>query len=228
MSYTWTFRPLLTYAHLWADGLIDTVYLTVLAIIFGTLLGLTITLALYSPSALFRWLARIYVDIFRAIPALVLLGTLYFCLPILIGFRISPFTTAVVGLTVNLAPFVVECVRSSIESVPRIQYESASVFGLRGWKLQYYIIGPQVLQRVIPPLVGQYITTLKLTSLAAVIGVAELWNVTSQITTITALPLESKITAAALYVAIILPLLWLAHLLEKRFGLLGFGAGEER
>lgn len=228
MSYHWNFETLLQFWRLWCRGLWNTFSLAVIAIVLGTLLALLVVTALYSKFKVVRIIARVYVDLFRAIPALVLLGTLYFTLPILLGLRLGAFQTAVIGLTLNLAPFVVECIRSAIESIPQIQYDSATVMGFRGWRRSYYIVGPQVFRRLLPPVVGQYTTTMKLTSLAATIGVEDLWNSTSQITTLTSLPLEAKIAGAALYVVIILPLLWVAIWLEHRSGIKGLGAGSER
>ena len=228
MTYTWSFQPLWQFGWLWGRGLMITLYLTAIAVVFGTGLGLLLVAAAESRYWLLRALSRAYIDLFRAIPALVLLGTLYFCLPILFGVRLPPFQVAALGLTLNLAPFVAEVVRSAINSVPQIQYESALVFGFRGWRRDYYIIGPQVVERLLPPLVGQYITTLKLTSLAAAIGVEELWNVTSQITTLTSLPLETKLVAAGLYVFIVAPLLAGTYWLERRYGVKGLGEGRDR
>jgi ABC-type amino acid transport system permease subunit len=136
--------------------------------------------------------------------------------------------TALIGLTLNLAPFAAECIRGGIESIPNIQYQSARVLGFSGWNLAYYIIGPQAIRRIIPPLVSQYITTLKLSSLAATIGVTELWNVTSQVVTATSLPLEARLVGAGLYLAIILPFVWLAIWLEKKFQVKGLGGISER
>lgn len=228
MTYQWHFESLIQFWHLWVSGLLSTIYLAVLSIVMGTAIGLLVAVGLNARSPFLRALVRGYVDLFRAIPVLVLLGTLYFCLPIVIRLRMGQFGIAVIAMTLNLAPFVAECIRSAMQSVPRIQYDSAFVFGFHGWKLGYYIIWPQVLRRLIPPLVGQYITTLKLTSLAATIGVQELWNITSQITTLTSLPLEAKLAGAGLYVAIIFPLLWLSYWLERRFGVLGLGELRER
>jgi polar amino acid transport system permease protein len=228
MSYTWSFRPLAQFGHLWMSGLLCTLELTILAIVLGTCLAVPLVAATKSRVLALAVAARGWIDLFRAIPALVLLATLYFCLPILIGLRLSPFQVAVLGLTLNLAPFVAEVIRGAIDSVPRIQYESAFVLGFTGWRRTYYIIGPQVMQRMLPALVGQYVTTLKLTSLAAVIGVPELWNVTSQITTLTSLPLEAKLAGAALYVAIILPLLAVSLWIEGRLGVKGLGEWRER
>jgi polar amino acid transport system permease protein len=156
------------------------------------------------------------------------MGTLYFCLPIFTGIRITAFQTAFLALTLNLAPFAAECIRSGVDSISTIQYDSAYVLGFTGWNRTRYVIGPQAIRRIIPPLIGEYITTLKLTSLAATIGVAEIWNATGQVVTATSLPLEARIVGALLYVAIILPLLWLFAWLERKFKVKGFGTHMDR
>ena len=228
MSYDWHFTPLLQFGYLWVRGLWLTVGLSALSIAIGTLLSLPLVAALQAHSAGARLCARIYIDIFRAIPAVVLLGTLYFCFPLFTGFRLSSFWVAVIGLALNLAPFVAETIRGAIESIPTIQFESAFVMGFRGWNRTRYVVGPQVIQRLLPPLFNEYITTLKLTSLAAAIGVEELWNATSQITTLTSLPIEAKLSGAALYILIVLPLLLISAFLERRFWIKGLGEGRER
>jgi ABC-type amino acid transport system permease subunit len=77
-------------------------------------------------------------------------------------------------------------------------------------------------------LVGEYVTTLKLTSLAATIGVAEIWHVTGDVVTATSLPLEARLVGAALYVALILPFLLAFMWLERRFKVKGLGQTVER
>jgi polar amino acid transport system permease protein len=228
MGYTWHFSEVLSYPGLWLRGLVGTVVLAALAIIVGTALGLLLVWGLRARSALVRGAVRAWVDVFRAIPALVLLVTVYFCLPSLGGLRPGAFEAAVIALGINLAPFVAEVVRSGIDSVPNTQYNSAITLGFEGWNLWYHIIAPQALRRILPPLVGQYITTLKLTSLAAIIGVPEVWHAAGQIVTDTARPLEARVAAAGLYIAIILPLLVAVHGLERRFQVRGLGAGAER
>src|ERR1035438_10160484 len=108
MSYTWHFEPLWQFAQLWGRGLASTVYLTIIVIIFGTCLAMPLVAGLKSRTRALQVLARAYIDLFRAIPALVLLGTLYFSLPIVVHLRLSPFQVAAIGLTLNLAPFVAE------------------------------------------------------------------------------------------------------------------------
>jgi polar amino acid transport system permease protein len=223
MNYHWHFEALLHYWELWGRAVLNTLYLSFPVIVVGTILGAALLAGLKSRLWIVRGLCRAYIDLFRAIPALVLMGTLYFCLPIFTGLRISPFQTAFVALTLNLAPFATECMRSGFDSISTVQYDSACVIGFRGWRLGYHIIGPQAVRRIIPPLLGEFVTTLKLTSLAATIGVPEIWNATGQIVTATSLPLEARLIGAGLYVVIILPLLVMFSALEKRFKVKGLG-----
>lgn len=205
-----------------------TIGLSLSVIIVGSILGGALVSGLKSRVRLARVVCRAYVDVARAIPALVLIGTLYFCLPIVLNIRVTAVQSTFIALTLNLAPFVAECIRGGIESIPTSQYESACVMGFDGWRRTRYIIGPQVIRRVLPSLVGEYATTLKLTSLAATIGVPEIWHVTSQVITATSLPLEARIVGASLYVVITLPLLWISLVLEHKFNVRGLGPLGER
>jgi His/Glu/Gln/Arg/opine family amino acid ABC transporter permease subunit len=228
VEYTWDFGSLVRFAALWWHGLVVTLGLTALVILAGSVLAAALVYCTRSSATLLRWTARVYIDLFRAIPALVLIGTLYFCLPILISIRTTPFQTAFIALSLNLAPFAAECIRGAVESIPTIQYDSCQVVGLSKWQTQRYVTGPQIVRRAIPSLMGQYITTLKLTSLAASVGVPEIWHVTGQVITTTSLPIEARLTGAALYVVIVLPLVWLSLIIERRLQVRGFGPISER
>lgn len=228
MDYSWDFSFLGQFVGTWLRGVWITFYVSFLAIALGTALGVVLVLGARARWRPFRWLSRFYVDLFRALPALVLMGTLYFCLPIIVGVTPSALQTAVVALAMNLAPFAAECIRSGVESVPTVQYESGRLCGFSGWRLAYYIIGPQALRRILPPLIGQYVTTLKLSSLAATIGVVEVWNVTGQVVTATSRPVEARLVGALLYCLIILPTLWLVLWLERKYEVGGLGEFAER
>lgn len=219
---------ILNFGDLWWRGLSATFFLSAGSIGMGTLLALIFVIGVKSRYFLVKHSANFLLDLLRAIPALVLIGTMFFLLPAATGWRISPLTIALIALSLNLSPFAAECIRSGIESVPTIQYESGLLAGFTGWKLNYYIIGPQAIRRIIPPLSGQWVTTIKLSSLAATIGVPEIWHVTGQVVTNTSLPIESRLFGALLYIALILPLLWLLRYFEHRFHVLGVGEGSER
>src|SRR6266478_7239458 len=120
MNYDWNFGALLHYWELWGRGVIATISLSLPVIAVGTIFGIGLVIGRKSRFSFLRFLCRVYVDLFRAIPALVLMGTLYFCLPIFTGFRITPFQTAFISLTLNLDPFAAECIRSGIESVSTV------------------------------------------------------------------------------------------------------------
>ncbi len=232
MDYLWDFSFLRQFGELWAKGVYATLLLSVVAIVAGTALGLFLVFGMSRRptvvGALLRVPCRIYTDVFRAIPALVLMSTIYLCVPILTGITPTPFQTAWIALSLNLAPFASEVVRAGLDSVPTVQYESARLIGFRGWRLAYYIIGPQAFKRILPPLVGQYVTTLKLSSLAATIGVLEIWNVTGQVVTATSRPLEARLVGAVLYCLILIPSLWFVSWLERRYAVMGLGQFAER
>lgn len=221
MTYTWNFQDLLQYFDLWKRGLWNTFALSFSSIALGTILSLIVFSARRSRLRMWVWLARTYTDLFRALPVFVLLSLVFFVAPILTGWRISAWQSALVAFALNLAPFVAECIRAGLESVPTVQYESGKVLGLTDRQIFRHIIAPQAAQRIIPSLLGEYITTIKLTSLASVVGVEEIWNVGGQIVSRTSLTIEARIASACLYLIIILPLIWAVSHLERRYGVRG-------
>ena len=221
MAYQWNFEDLTQYSALWGRGLANTLLLSAGSIALGTVLSAGLYLGRRSRLRVVRGLAVAYTDVFRALPVFVLLSLIFFVLPILTGWRMSAWQCAFLAFSLNLAPFVAEVVRGGVESVPLVQYESGKVLGLSDRQIVRHIIAPQALQRIIPPLLGEWITTIKLTSLASVIGVQEIWNVGGQIVSRTSLTIEARIVAAGLYLLIILPLIWALAWLERRFGLRG-------
>ncbi|MFA5954082.1 MAG: amino acid ABC transporter permease [Patescibacteria group bacterium] len=228
LSYTWDFTTVFSFVNLWWGGVLVTLQLSALVIVGGTLLGVVAVFGLKSRNVVVRFVTRVFVDVFRAIPALVLMGTMYFCLPMITGVRIDSFQTAVLALTLNLCPFAAECIRAGVESVPASQYETASVLGLSRWQTNRYIVLPQAMRRILPSFMGQCVTSLKLTSLAATIGVTEIWHATSSVISATSLPLEARLVGAGLYTAIILPPLWISLWFESYFHVRGLGLNQER
>jgi His/Glu/Gln/Arg/opine family amino acid ABC transporter permease subunit len=221
VDYNWNFSGLSQYAPLWGQGLLNTLLLSMCSIALGTVLAAALYVARRSRHSWIRGVALAYTDVFRALPVFVLLSLIFFVMPILTGWRISAWQCAFFAFSFNLAPFVAEVIRGGIESVPAAQYESGKVLGLRDREIFRYIIAPQALQRIIPPLLGEWITTIKLTSIASVIGVQEIWNVGGQIVSRTSLTIEARIVTAGLYLLIIMPLIWLLTWLERRHGLRG-------
>lgn len=216
MTYNWQFYIVWKYKEALLKATLVTLELTILVCILGTILGFTIALLQQTKN---RWLTipiRIYVDVIRGIPLLILLLWLYYCIPIFTGIKISSFLTALIGLSINVSPFISEIVRSGIESIPKGQYESSKILGFTKTQTMIRIIIPQAIKQMIPNLVSMYITMLKFSSFASIIAVNELLHSANVLISNTYKPLEIYTTIAIMYVIMVIPLTYFAEFLEKR------------
>ena len=136
--------------------------------LIGVVLGTLLTIR-FTPT---RALIRLYIEVWRGLPIIVTIFLLYFALPTL-HVRLSAFNAAALGLALWGSAQVAEATRGAIQSVPREQHEAAAALGF-GWvATQSYVILPQALRRLLPPLVGLLVNVVQNTTLAALIGVAE-------------------------------------------------------
>lgn len=147
----------------------------------GSLLAGLLTLALMARRLWLRGLARLVVNVLRGTPLLVQLFLVYFGLPALLQqlgmpLRLPPFAAAVGALSLNLAAYMAETLRAGISSIDRGQWQAGAALGLHPVQRLRHVILPQALQRVLPPLANEFITLIKDTSLAAVIGFDELFR----------------------------------------------------
>lgn len=162
-------------------GAAVTLALTFSAFAGGALLAAGLTLVLMAGRPWQQLLGRLYVNAMRGIPLLVLLFLVYFGLPALcqqLGspLRLDPFPAAVGALSLNLAAYMAETLRSGIASIDPSQWQAASALGLGRWQRLRHVILPQAIQRVLPSLANEFIILIKDTSLAAVIGFDELFR----------------------------------------------------
>lgn len=196
------------------SGLSTTLTLGITAIILGLLGGLALALLrLYSISP-FRQMAVAYIDVFRAIPILVLLVIVYYALPF-VGIRLSPFGAAATALSVVSAAYSAEIFRAGIEAVPKGQFEAAHALGLPPWRLMSDVVLPQAVKLVIPPITSNSINVMKDTALASVVAMPDLLKQATQAQALAANP-TPLISAALIYIAILLPLVRLVRVFEKR------------
>jgi len=162
-------------------GGVVTLQLTVMSGVLGMIGGSLIGIARLSPSAPLRWISRAYIDFFRGTPMLVQIFMIYFGLPPLLrGFgiplRLNPLTAGVLALSLNAAAYIAETVRAGIQSIELGQSEAAQSLGLGSVQTMRYVVFPQALRRMLPPLGNEFISLLKDTSLVAVIGFEELFR----------------------------------------------------
>lgn len=195
-------------------GLLMTVVLGVIGIVTGTAAGLGVCMArLYAPKPL-RWLAVAYIDLLRATPILVVLILIYYALPFL-DIRLSSMASAGLALALVMAAYAAEIFRSGIESVPSGQSEAANALGLSFFQQFRDVVLPQAWRIVIPPLTSNWVSLFKETSLASTVALPELLKEALDAQAYHASP-TPLIGAALIYVLLLLPLVRLVGLLEKR------------
>ncbi|WP_342362679.1 amino acid ABC transporter permease [Terrarubrum flagellatum] len=195
-------------------GFVTTLILGACCIFFGSISGLAACLVrLYAPRP-FQLLAIGYIDILRAVPALVVLTVIYYALPF-VGVRLSGFTSAVLGLSLVLSAFSAEVFRSGIESVPRGQFEAAAALGLHPIQTLWKVVLPQALRVAIAPTTSNWVSVVKDTSLASVVAIPELLKQATDAQALTANP-TPILVAALIYLLFLWPLVRLIGRFEAR------------
>ncbi|EAU41465.1 ABC transporter permease protein [Fulvimarina pelagi HTCC2506] len=206
---------LLRYYPLLLEGLWRTIALGVLSIVLGLIGGLLLAIARLYGAKPVRFLAIVYIDVFRAIPVLVWLVIVYYALPFL-GVRLSAFASATTALTMISSAYTAEIYRAGIEAVPRGQFEAAQSIGLGSFDLMRDVVLPQAIRIVIPPLTNNSINVLKDTALASVVALPDLLKQATQAQALAANP-TPLIGAAILYLILLLPLVRLVAVFEARY-----------
>ena len=197
------------------SGLRITLLLGTVSIVAGLVLGLFIALTRIYAVQPFRVIAKIYTDVFRSIPLLVLLIVVYYALPF-VGLRLSPFMSAAVALTLVSGAYTAEIFRAGIEAIPHGQFEASQALGLSYRHMMVDVILPQATRIVIPPLTNNCINVIKDTALASVVAMPDLLKQATQAQALEANP-TPLIVAALMYVALLWPLVILVGRLEQRF-----------
>jgi polar amino acid transport system permease protein len=196
------------------EGLGVTVLLGLVSIVIGNISGLLLALLRVFGPAPLRSLARVYIDVFRSIPLLVLLVLVYYAMPF-VGVRLSSFAAATTALSIVSCAYVAEIFRAGIEAIPRGQFEAAEAIGLNFIDTMRDVVLPQALRIVTPPLTSNCINVLKDTALASVVAMPDLLKQATQAQALSANP-TPLIGAAVLYLALLLPLVRFVGHVEAR------------
>lgn len=200
-------------ALLW--GLLVTLQIGVTSILVGLAGGLFLAVSrLYAPRFV-KILIRVYIDIFRSIPLLVLLIVVYYALPF-VGIRLSPFLSAVTALSLVSAAYTAEIFRAGIEAIPHGQFEASAALGLSNRHTMVDVILPQAIRIVIPPLTNNCINVMKDTALASVVAMPDLLKQATQAQALAANP-TPLIGAALIYIALLWPMVAIVSRLEQHF-----------
>ena len=172
------------------SGLWYTVSLSIISIILSVILGLLVALPGMSGSHIGRGFNRLYVEIFRAIPILVMILWVYYGLPVLLNINMGVFVAGMVALALCDSAFEAEIFRAGIQSISRGQVEAADSLGLSYFDKMRYVVLPQAIRRILPPLGNQFVYMLKMSSLVSVIGLTELTRQANELVVTEYRPLE--------------------------------------
>jgi len=199
---------------LW-QGLRVTLLLALISGIGSVLVGLLIAVlrTLHSPTL--NFFLKIYVDVFRSIPMIVIMVIIFFALPFM-GISLGSMVTTVVALSLGYGAYASECFRAGIESVHSGQLEAARSLGLSRWKTIARIILPQAIPVVIPPLTGTLVAMLKDTAVASIVAAPELLKRARELYTSETNP-TPLVAAALIYLAVLIPLVRVVNILENKF-----------
>ena len=222
-AYTWgwyIFNPFLdkgaSNIEFLAGGLTATLLVSLCAIVLSVLIGALMALAALSKRKVLQTLARLYVEIFRAIPLLVLLLWVFYGLPVVLGLQLGVFVAGVLSLALSDSAFEAEVFRAGIQSVPKGQVEAAKSLGLSWFQQMRFIVAPQAIKVILPALGNQFIYVVKMSSLISVIGLPELTRRANELNVNEYRPLEIYSFLVIEYLILIVCISWLVRKLEVK------------
>jgi polar amino acid transport system permease protein len=202
-------------------GAKNTIVYTVISFLGGLALAVVLALMRLSPVGPYRWLATIYIEFFRGLPALLVIIASGFAVPIAFGWQPPGglIGAGIAALIVVSSAYMAETLRAGIQAVPKGQTEAARSLGMSAGRTTMSVVLPQAFRIVIPPLTNEFVLLIKDTSLLAIIGVAVNER---ELTTLARDELSNTanstplVVAAVMYLVITLPLTQLVSALERR------------
>lgn len=192
------------YSHYFFTGTLLTIGLSLISIIVGTILGMAFALGRISKYKIISWASACYIEFFRGTPLLVQLLIIYFGVVPFFMHKSEGVVAAIVALSLNAAAYIAETIRAGIESVPHGQMEAARSLGMTHSKAMRFIIIPQAMRKILPPLGNSFISLIKDSSLASTIATPELMYWANAANAQYFRVWESFITAAFIYLLLTL------------------------
>ncbi|NVK14853.1 MAG: amino acid ABC transporter permease [Rhodobacteraceae bacterium] len=205
------------------SGMGDTILISVIAAAASIILGLIVALPGLAKSRGWRMVNRIYVEFIRSIPLLPMLFWVFYGLPIIfremgMNVPIDPFWGAIITLALSDSAFTAEIYRAGIQSIAKGQTEAAQTIGLNYLQTMRYVILPQAIRRILPPLANQFIYIVKMSAFASVIGMQELTRRANELVVSEYRPLEIYTLLILEYLVLVLIISAGVRWLERRMG----------
>lgn len=213
------FRPsvIVDNAGLLLDGVALTVALSLSSIIIGLVVGMLGATLRRSRILPVRLLVAGYVEVFRSTPSLIQLYFIFFGLPSL-GLRLDPLPASLLALSLYTGAYCTEILRAGIESIPLGQVSASRSIGLSELQTFRYVVAPQAVRAVMPPLASQVIDTTLTSSLASLVGLYEVTQQAVIVVSKTFRPFEIYLTLGAIYLALTIALALAFSAIERHFG----------
>ncbi|WP_164658687.1 amino acid ABC transporter permease [Tropicibacter sp. Alg240-R139] len=205
------------------SGMGDTILISVIAATISIILGLLVAMPGLSNRWPIRMINRVYVEFVRSIPLLPMLFWVFYGLPIIfqsmgLNVPIDPFWGAIITLAISDSAFTAEIYRAGIQSIPKGQSEAAQTIGLTYSQSMRYVILPQAIRRILPPLANQFIYIVKMSAFASVIGMQELTRRANELVVTEYRPLEIYTLLILEYLVLVLIISAGVRWLERRMG----------
>jgi len=198
-------------------GIALTLYLAIISCILSFFGGLVLGLMSISHSRAIKYSSMAILNVIRGMPLLMVIFWMYFLLPAFLGRTVSESWTVIMALTLFTSAYMSQIVKAGVEGIPKGQTEAGLSTGLPMWQVMVYIVLPQGLRNMIPSFVNQFVSMIKDTSLAFIVGVSELTHVATQINNRTIIyPTEIFFFIAVIYFIICYAFTSLSRWLEKR------------
>ena len=216
LQYGWNWDAIWQYRQKFLQGWLMTVVISAAALVVSLVIGLLTALARRSSFLPLRYLAVLYVETIRGTPLLVQILILFYVVANAIGIE-NRYVVGVITLSLFAGAYLAEMIRSGIESIRDSQLESARAIGLTRLQTYRYVIFPQVVRQLIPPLTGQFASIIKDSSLLSIIAVSEFTLNAQEVNAFTYSTLESYLPLAVGYLLLTLPVSLMSRALERRF-----------
>ncbi|MEP4981455.1 amino acid ABC transporter permease [Ascidiaceihabitans sp.] len=205
------------------NGFGATILLSVTAAVLSMVIGLMVALPGMSDNRWIRFPSRIYIEFVRAIPLLPMLFWVFYGLPVVlksmgISVSIDAFWGAIITLAISDSAFTAEIYRSGIQSISKGQTEAAKTVGLNYRQTMRYVILPQAIKRILPPLANQFIYIVKMSAFASVIGMQELTRRANELVVTEYRPLEIYTLLILEYLVLVLIISFFVRWLERKMG----------
>ncbi len=210
------FNILQRYGNVYMDGLMGTLWLAAVTVIFGTAIGTILAMMRLSRFKAPGEFVRLYVWMLRGTPILLQLYFFWIFLPRVLPFEMSDLACIVIALIVNSSSYVSEIIRAGIQAVDIGQTEAARSLGLGSGMTMRYVVLPQAIKNILPALGNEFINMIKQVSLASVFFINELTTSYRTVLSATYRPIESIIIAGIIYLMLTTVLTWVMDRFEAR------------